>query len=948
MTRQSSGGHAPLVALLLATLLLFLQPLLLPAQGGRPQPKGYHFDSTFQMGALGLKYANIAADSLHLNYTRFYGGPVRYDSLGHTGFDAEQRMIYQGIYDHRATLKVVLPPAPIVDVIRAGNAAINDYGYNQDSIHGSQFGSLGDVGPSDSIYNHHFWGKRVAAHPDSAPALIAGRSCYTWNGLYLGGTDTTLLRTRVNNSHYHDSSQYYDVTVTMIADSLASIVHPIGDNTLIAYLILYRRVMAGQPSTCDCKCNFYSRFDSLPITKAMYLNSYLDPNPNSPYRNVPCLFKFPKRDTVVFGRNLVIPITAIRGDTAIRTGDSVISYEPTGGLHMDYGHFTFPDDSVDTGGRTSRGRFCARLHDSLVALAAGGITVAPVNTEAINQDVTESDFYFDLYTTQKVPITFQHTTTTPHSYTQLNNGGYDRHIDSVMNLFVHDRIMSKIIKYVGLADEPKMRVWKICGTISSKMQRSMIKADSTLASFVGTYGNPIGEDGTFRIRSGDIDSTDIKMLHYTATQAYHMSGAIPITYANPDLMADSAINGYYGMRYPDLLSGGDTIRRRTIMGNSAPDYAYYTRASQANLTLVRVTAYEAVDVSRFRYNYLSTTVPYPVALMVQMQGFFGDDGPRGFFFNGWRPPPPEEITAQAWEVIGSGMDGLCFADFDWDGAEIGVITEDTTFDHSTDYGTFKLAGVDRAPRMWMGLGKRFNAIRSIIDTFHLRILPTYDNIDRNGSHISLYLDSLARAHWREAMSFAQMPVLDTLKAERAVRDSVAFLPSGVYDAASQTFMDVTVFKPGPKQILGGDGDSRFVLFINRRCWPIDFGTYNDSNRAFFSRVAPYDTLPFSTKGLGNIDVRRPVVVLKNSTGTMADSMMITRVGDSAWSLRARIGDTVQLDWLKPGAGQMYKVKPISAGVSAYGTAYNNAVHGENPSTDSTQRDRFFVYERDSA
>ena len=69
--------------------------------------------------------------------------------------------------------------------------------------------------------------------------------------------------------------------------------------------------------------------------------------------------------------------------------------------------------------------------------------------------------------------------------------------------------------------------------------------------------------------------------------------------------------------------------------------------------------------------------------------------------------------------------------------------------------------------------------------------------------------------------------------------------------------------------------------------------------------------------------------------------------ESEWRDTGAFYAETELRWLKPGWGALYRIIPIPAGISSHGTAYNNGVRAENPSTDATERDRFMVYERDS-
>ncbi|HVZ41460.1 MAG TPA: hypothetical protein VHI13_19420 [Candidatus Kapabacteria bacterium] len=156
----------------------------------------------------------------------------------------------------------------------------------------------------------------------------------------------------------------------------------------------------------------------------------------------------------------------------------------------------------------------------------------------------------------------------------------------------------------------------------------------------------------------------------------------------------------------------------------------------------------------------------------------------------------------------------------------------------------------------------------------------------------------------------------------------------LYDRHDSTFIVATIFSPNTADT---DRYSRYLVVTNMRCWPYDEKHYS-------SYVSSFHTT--DTVGLGAIDARRPVVILKNSTGIIADSVRVQRIGDTTVRTVA-YGAPVPLEWLPPGWGYMYKMTPVIVGVSKNGTAHNNAVHTENPSNDLRQRVRLVVTQRDS-
>ena len=265
------------------------------------------------------------------------------------------------------------------------------------------------------------------------------------------------------------------------------------------------------------------------------------------------------------------------------------------------------------------------------------------------------------------------------------------------------------------------------------------------------------------------------------------------------------------------------------------------------------------------------------------------------------------------------------------------------------------------PTMWHGIASRGEAIRSVNLTIRrLDSIVGLTRLDFRREQISLHdtLDAIAR-----------IPMLRSVRARKArMHDTTAGSPfvdsvttsggdtSYVYDAPAQAFLEVTHWRAGENLPQAQAKDERFILVTNRRTWPVDRRDYGDSAAGHAAYIRMVDSATglydpslsgFHLHGLGAIDVRRPVVVLKNSTSALADSVRIAKVLDTAWSVTAAFGDTVALDWLEPGWGEMYRVTPIARGLSAYGVAFNNAVRAVNPSLDTLDRPRFVVYERDS-
>ncbi|MBL7987115.1 MAG: T9SS type A sorting domain-containing protein [Chlorobi bacterium] len=154
------------------------------------------------------------------------------------------------------------------------------------------------------------------------------------------------------------------------------------------------------------------------------------------------------------------------------------------------------------------------------------------------------------------------------------------------------------------------------------------------------------------------------------------------------------------------------------------------------------------------------------------------------------------------------------------------------------------------------------------------------------------------------------------------------------DSIQHTYLEITHYKFKDQQ-RSATGE-RVLLVTNKRTWPTDWD--HDSTNPYWD----------GNYGLGAIDVRLPVLRLKNSTGVVADSFIIERVGEPyAWRDTGAFGQNLPLQWLEPGWGAMYRVIPLASGVSDYGTSFSNAVRSLNTSTPSSAGTRYLAYERDS-
>ncbi|MCC7437279.1 MAG: T9SS type A sorting domain-containing protein [Armatimonadetes bacterium] len=196
----------------------------------------------------------------------------------------------------------------------------------------------------------------------------------------------------------------------------------------------------------------------------------------------------------------------------------------------------------------------------------------------------------------------------------------------------------------------------------------------------------------------------------------------------------------------------------------------------------------------------------------------------------------------------------------------------------------------------------------------------------------------------EGYPFRAMPLVDT--AYTILADSVRPDSLGNYtkklnggnpvvDSIHHTYLEIThfMFKNQQRNATG----ERVLVVTNKRTWPTDWDHSTPATKYWDGNY-----------GLGPIDVRLPVLRLKNTTGVVADSFIVERVGESyAWRDTGAFGQDLQLQWLEPGWGAMYRITPLASGVSGYGTSFSNAVRSLNTSSPSTNSTRYLTYERDS-
>lgn len=376
-----------------------------------------------------------------------------------------------------------------------------------------------------------------------------------------------------------------------------------------------------------------------------------------------------------------------------------------------------------------------------------------------------------------------------------------------------------------------------------------------------------------------------------------------------------------------------------------------------NLPVVPGVA-KLVDVMQIKYADRFPNVP-PSAVwnVVQTHGVMGPENKPAEYsiFHQERTPTPEEIAVQAWLSMNSGAKGLIYGDLPMSGSVSGTQTihiyHASKYD-SLEYGMFRSLNQGKYPdtdpkwridNMWLGLRSRNNVLAEVTgDLYHIDTIIGWKNLIYNLEQMTLYDTN---------QTFDDVPMVASLGMEHADRTTHHFdTGTGVwtfstadsFDVREKTYAELTHFR------IKNDPDARALLITNRRLWPIDSLAYGDRADSLFKAVPGIDSADISLTGFGAIDVRRPVVVFEANTDIIADSLAVEKITrHGTWTDTVAFGDSVALDWLLPGRGALYRIRPLPEHLSEHSTAYNNAVHSENPSSDTLDRDRLVVYERDS-
>ncbi len=811
-------------------------------------------------------------------------------------------------------------------------------------------------------------------------ALVAGEPKYAHEPALSGFHQVPTFR--LTEAGISDSSTFFRISFTISAGSaIDSILYPSG--TKIGYVLLYQRSRLHQS---DCKCNVFAPLGILPdtlwITKDMYQTADTVENARG-YREIGWWFNN-RRGSVLgtsYQRIRKIGSTVVQdsswlSDTLTVTMDTAAChrFHPKDPYRVDTTvvpatnppdtSFTYRyRDSLDlfwvpvierTEAATYGDPYGGACVDSCAARFSRGLWGAGAIHIPDRGITAQSDFDYRFYSTRIVPMKFLRSRVNTFMFEALKAGRLDTLIRKDLTGIFTDATLRRVTGRLGFDDEMQHSSFPADRILSEKMQDLMW--DRWNSDRKQLFTNPLANMDGSRILSGDILTRRVKIMPVLTRQSYFGLGSIPmpIYYANPDSMDAVAKQKFY---QPSLIAVNTDsayrayvrdMQERVDPGNHwgfgrFRDHTDGVSAVNGPLVpqLVR-----AVDVSRFKYAHLGISNPVWTVIQTMGKNYVDSNGAGlsgAYKANGFelRIPTPEEITAQTWLSVNCGATGFIFGDIAWDGYNLGLI-DVRTMEHSAEYASLLTSNGYRDtlplkyPKMWVGQRSRFDAIRSV--ALALRDIDTavgFRNLEYRKEQMSLH---------DTAQYFTAMPMVDTLytrKARLHDRDSSGvFLDStgsGAVDPRSETFLELTHFRPGARLADQDQAGVRFLLLTNRRTWPVDERSYSSSTTTAYGG---------SAHGLGAIDVRRPIIVLKNNGPVIADSLLVEKVLDSTWRRTVAVGTPLELDWLRPGWGEMYRVTPVRAGLSMLGTAYNNAVRSVILS-DTARRAQVVIYERDS-
>lgn len=674
------------------------------------------------------------------------------------------------------------------------------------------------------------------------------------------------------------------VSFAMWTDTTDFVDLDVTDADTLAYAVILRREIAGQSDTC--KCAIWERFDTLFITGSLYKGGAVI---------TPEGFREIGR---VYGMDTIA--------TSLRAGTPV---PPNKGNWFGWTNLSANVPNQDT---------CTALFATLSADRFDSGYV-----------VDRSDLIYEFHTTGLVPVRLLRGKVNPVFYDELNDGIADDLIAATVDSMTADPVLDSVTWRVSITNEIKpLWEYRAYGTVAARLLGEIADNGRQWQLHV----NPYQDYGALRALSGDMDSTGVRLIQSMVPQPY-TTPPVPVMYADTARMDPTAAEQYFGgkIRF-NTITDYELFTSETAAQNAYRLDRDYSSGSLQNWV-------QAVDVARFRFRQFAPS--YPVIPSIQGQGHYPIASTSGDVTRDFGQPSPEYAKEKLWYALACGADGVHLADANWSAYNYGYIHAGDGL-HSADsleYGSLPSPNpaVNFTTRVtWLGIRSRFDTIQQT-----LAAIRTIDNLI-GWKHL-IYNQEQVSA-FDVGQSPATLPLVDSILAKHSQRYALdgngAFVDSAAYDARDSTYLEVTHFASGDGDTTDWEEETHYYLILNKRIWPID--------TVFADTVVTYngDTIARNRSPLGYIDVRKPVLRFQNRSSRIADRVVIEGIL-SGFRDTAYFGDLAELSWLKPGSAELYRVTVLPTLLSDMGTAYNNAVRSENPSSDGRQRDRIAVYERDS-
>ncbi|MCB9217746.1 MAG: T9SS type A sorting domain-containing protein [Ignavibacteria bacterium] len=866
-------------------LLLALFSLTAQAQQDDvPAWDGY--DSSFVVGAHSIFYPYIGQNYLGIDRGRYYGATVA-DMLRQMytpNGDHERRDSLLFYYADEKNFPIVMEEKTFSNLIERATSILH-YAGKAPSFHYAYLDTIN--GESNWLDIREFL--RFTELPRSGSDTLIAMKPVLGDEATFGGDSAYYVAHGMT-----DSSLFVRLSVAVWTDvdTLAAYAAP-GDT--IAYALLYRRDTTGQNSPCNCACDFYRQFDTLAVTRAMYEGA----------------------DTITGG------------------------FREFSSLYR-----------VDTIRPVVRGFWGSLNRGDSAAVAVCDSLYGTLDTTYMDRD-HGMDFSYKLYSTGLVPVRFLRSSFNQHLFDVVKRGGMDSILRAEIATMAAEPRFDSLLWRISLKDEGDdffyQQIW---GMLSSKIQDLLAEENKTWQVFA----NPVLDFDSFRLISGDMDTTRLRLIHNYSPQWY-------AGFQLPELVADTARMA--GLAN-DSVWYGSYIRYNTM-----EDYRKYI-SETAQLRYLDIIApgnlicgndgantIRAIDVAKFKFRRF--TPAFPVYGNVQVHGNMKISGSLSERRLNFSPPPPNIIRKNIWMTMLAGADGVWFSDFNFNGEEFGPLAPpdfytfnplaytdsalDVYVSNLKDYAivTHPSNASEFTPYMWVGFKGRFQAIQeTIAEIRKIDTLIGWKNLVFNQEQMSVN---------DTRQIFTDFPLVDTLYARQAQRYSLGgggvFLDSTAVDARDSTYIELSHFLPGAGDATATVPGVHYLCILNKRTWPID--TLVNDTIWIDKETGDSLTTPItrSRTPLGYIDVRKPVLRLRNAGADVSDSCIIERVGRT-WKDTVAYNDLVDLDWHRPGEGGLYRVTPIPSGVSSYGVAYNNAVRSENTADDTDPGYQVTFVERDSA